>query len=165
MKDLVSLYILKSIVGNHIVVQQISAVFWYKDKFKFLTRYIKNDIKTSWNAVSLDEALKIFMPILENKKIILKNDNGYDYALLKKYYRDFFNKEFNNYIYDVSKGATELNFKKIGLDYLSKKYNTKITNSHLNFPISVTRAQNLFLIAVKMFGLNEQNNIEHDEEL
>ena len=40
MKDLVALYIVKSIVGNNIIIQQISAVFWYKDKFKFLTRYI-----------------------------------------------------------------------------------------------------------------------------
>ena len=161
MKDLVALYIVKSIVGNNIIIQQISAVFWYKDKFKFLTRYIKNEIKKSWNAITLEEALKIFAPIIENKKIILKNDNGYDLGLLKKYYKDFFNKTFDNFVYDVSKTATELNFKKTSLEFLAKKYNTKIS-SNSNFPISVTRAQNLFLIAIKMFGLNSKQNKNND---
>lgn len=155
MKDLVSLYMVKSIMGNNIVVQQISAVFWYKNKFKFLTRFVKNDIKESWNAISLKDALQTFYPILENKKIILKNDNGYDYALLKKYYKEFLDKDFNNEIYDVSKGAIELNLEKTNLEYLSNYYKTKIANDG-SFPISVTRSQNLFLIAVKMFGLNKQ---------
>lgn len=155
MKDLVSLYMVKSIMGNNIVVQQISAVFWYKNKFKFLTRFVKNDIKESWNAVSLKDALQTFYPILENKKIILKNDNGYDYALLKKYYKEFLDKNFDNQIYDVSQGAVELNLEKTNLEYLSNYYKTKIINDG-NFPVSVTRSQNLFLIAVKMFGLNKQ---------
>lgn len=153
MKDVVSLYIVKSIVGNNIVIQQMSAVFWYKNKFKFLTRYIKNDIKESWNSVSLYDAFKSFLPILENKKIILKNDNGYDVAILKKYYQEFFNKDFDNYIYDVSQGAIDLKYPKTNLEYLVNKYNAKIANTE-NFPVSVTRAQNLFLVAVKMFGLN-----------
>lgn len=155
MKDLVSLYMVKSIMGNNIVVQQISAVFWYKNKFKFLTRFVKNDIKESWNAVSLKDALQTFYPILENKKIILKNDNGYDYALLKKYYKEFLDKNFDNQIYDVSQGAIELNLEKTNLEYLSNYYKTKIINDG-NFPVSVARSQNLFLIAVKMFGLNKQ---------
>lgn len=156
MKDLVSLYMVKSIMGNNIVVQQISAVFWYKNKFKFLTRFVKNDIKESWNAVSLKDALQTFYPILENKKIILKNDNGYDYALLKKYYKEFLNKNFDNQIYDVSKRAIELNLEKTKLEYLSNYYKTRIANND-GFPISVTRSQNLFLIAVKMFGLNKKD--------
>lgn len=155
MKDLVSLYMVKSIMGNNIVVQQISAVFWYKNKFKFLTRFVKNDIKESWNAVSLKDALQTFYPILENKKIILKNDNGYDHALLKKYYKEFLDKNFDNQIYDVSQGAIELNLEKTNLEYLSNYYKTKIINDG-NFSVSVTRSQNLFLIAVKMFGLNKQ---------
>ncbi|WP_412032175.1 hypothetical protein [Malacoplasma muris] len=159
MKDTVSLYMVKTIVGNNIVIQQISAVFWYKNKFKFLTRYVKNDIKESWNSVSLYDALKAFYPILKDKKIILKNDNGYDVALLKKYYQEYFNEDFNNHIYDVSQGAVDLHFKKTNLDYLVNKYNTKILNTE-NFPISVTRAQNLFLVAIKMFGLNLKSNNE-----
>lgn len=154
MKDLVSLYMVKSIMGNNIVIQQISAVFWYKNKFKFLTRYVKNDIKESWSAVPLREALKAFHPILENKKIILKNDNGLDVTILKKYYLEFFGEEFNNYIYDVSRGAKELHFKKTSLEHLINEYKTKISNE--NFPVSVTRAQNLFLVAVKMFGLSNK---------
>lgn len=156
MKDVASVYIEKALLGKKEEILQMSAVFNDGKKFKFITRYITNSIRQSWDAVSEKEAFEAFKPILENRKIILHNDCGTDLKILNRRWLDFFNQTFNNYIYDVSYKAKANGLKKTSIRNLCAYYGVNIKNTK-NFPSTVTRAQNLFMIGVKMFNIGKQH--------
>lgn len=154
MKDVASVYIEKALLGKKEEILQMSAVFNDGKKFKFITRYVMNSIRQSWDAVSEKETFEAFKPILENRKVILHNDCGTDLKILNRRWLDFFNQVFNNDIYDVSYKAKADGLKKTGLKNLCIHYGVSIKNTK-NFPSTVTKAQNLFMIGVKMFNIGK----------
>lgn len=152
MKDYVSMFILKTVLKNKIEVQQVSIVFIHNGSFKFMNRFIKNGIKKSWDAVEINEAFLDFKKILDNKTIIIKNDDNVDFDILKYVYEKKLNVPFENKIIDISKEAKQKGHKLTNLNSLLKEYEINIKNSR-GLPVSVFKAQNLFLLASKMLGI------------
>lgn len=152
MKDLASIFIEKSINGQRINVLQIGIVFIKDGKFKFFSKFIKNEIKNSNNSIELSEAMPLIEKILENKKVIIKNDDNNDFLVLNRAYEKYLNKPFTNFVYDISKNAQFIGLPKTNLDYLSKEYGAEFKNVK-ELPSSVFKAQKIFVIGSKMFDL------------
>lgn len=152
-QNLVSLFIDKSIIGKNYFIKQIAVVFPKNEKFKYLCKYIKNDYKQSFFAVSLNEALVAIYDVIKEKDVILYNDDGFDYSFLKLQYKKLLNIEFNNVVYDVSLAAKKNNIKKYNLINLSNIYNCNVKNKK-NLPYSVVMAQNLYMVGYNIFFKN-----------
>lgn len=152
MKDCVAIYIVKTVLKSKIEIQQVAVVFLHNNKFKFVNKYVKNNIKQSWEAQTIHEAFEEIYKIIGDKKIIIKNDDGIDLHLLKTIYEQKMGLQFNNQILDISKKAEELGIAKPNFKNLVSKYKIKLKNTR-GLPVAVFKAQNLFLLAVKMFGL------------
>lgn len=151
-KDIVAIYITKSAIGKNIFVRQIAIVFTRNNKFKYLVKYIKNDISNVKNAVDLKDALKTIYEKIKNKQIILFNENESDRLFLKEKFKSELNINFTNVIYDVSSLAKKLGIKKFNLLNLAHMHKCYVSNS-LGLPKSVNLAQNLYIIGVKLFLL------------
>lgn len=155
MKDIASVFIEKSINGQRINVLQIGIVFVKDGKFKFFYKFVKNEVKNSNNSIDLSEVIQMVDKVLENKKVILKNDDNNDFLILNRSYSKYLNKPFNNLVYDVSKNAQFIGLKKTNLDFLSKTYGADFKNIK-ELPSSVFKAQKIFVIGTKMFDLGNK---------
>ncbi|MEF9984793.1 MAG: hypothetical protein RSA40_00220 [Malacoplasma sp.] len=151
-KDIVAIYISKCVIGKKTFVKQIAIVFSRNNKFKYLVKYIKNDITNVKNAVDLKDALKTIYEKIKNKQIILFNENGSDCLFLKEKFKSELNINFTNVIYDVSSLAKKLGVKKFNLLNLAHINKCYVCNS-LGLPKSVNLAQNLYIVGVKLFLL------------
>lgn len=154
MKDIASVYIEKVILGKKEEIFQMSAVFNDGKKFKFITRYIMNPIRQAWNAVPEQEAFEAFRPILEGKKVILHNDCGIDLRILNRRWLQYFGQTFSNDIFDVSNKAKANGIKKTSVKSLCAHYGINIKNVK-NLPSTVSKAQILFMVGVKMFNIGK----------
>lgn len=155
MKDLASVFIEKSINGQRINVLQIGIVFIKDGKFKFFYKFVKNEIKNSNNALDLSEVIQMVDKVLENKKVILKNDDNNDFLILNRSYQKYLNKPYENFTYDICKNAQFNGLKKTNLEFLSQTYGADFKNVK-ELPTSVFKAQKLFVIGTKMFGLGNK---------
>lgn len=152
MKDIASIFIEKSINGQRINILQIGIVFVKDGKFKFFYKFIKNEIKNANNAIELKDVMPLIDKVLENKKVILKNDDNNDFLILNQSYHKYLNKPFENFVYDIAKNAKFIGLKKTNLEFLSKTYETDFKNAK-ELPSSVFKAQKLFVIGSKMFDI------------
>ncbi len=156
MKDLASVFIEKSINGKQLNILQIGIVFIKDGKFKFFYKFINNDIKHSNNSIDMSEAIVMIDKILENKKVILKNNEDHDFRILNNAYMTYLNKPFINRVYDISKEANRQGIIRTNIDYLSRAFGADFKNVK-ELPVSVYRAQKLFVIGTKLFNLETIN--------
>lgn len=152
MDSFVSLYLKKAIVNQEIVVMQIGVVFYKNKGFKYFHRYVANKNKKANNAIDVRKIINMLDGIIEDQKVILKNDNDFDFIYLNRAYLEFLNKPFTNQIYDVAKNAKFLNLKKTNFNALTNYYRIQIKNPD-KLPNAVYNAQRLFLIGCEMFNL------------
>lgn len=155
MKDLASIFIEKSINGQRINVLQIGIVFIKDGKFKFFNKFIKNEVKNSNNSIELSEAIPMIEKILENRKVIIKNDDNNDFLILNRAYLKYLNKPFPNFVYDIAKNANFLGINKTNINFLAKTYDADFKNVK-ELPTSVFKAQKIFVIGTKMFNLGNK---------
>lgn len=153
MENLASIFIEKAVIGNNIHIFQIGAVFLKDSKFKYFCKFIKNEIKNSYNSIDLSEAVQMLDKLIQNKKLILKNDDNNDFLILNRCYQNYLNKPFNNEIYDIAKNSKFIGLTKTNLEFLSEYYDTNFKNIK-ELPVSVFKAQKIFIIGTKMFNLN-----------
>lgn len=152
MNNLASIFIEKSILGQDVQILQVAAVFIKDHKFRYFYKYIKNDIKNSNNSIEFQDAIKSLSKIIGDRKIILKNDDNNDFKILNNAYKQFLNKSFDNFVYDIAKNSLYLGYKKFNLDFLTSLYDVKLKNDK-GLPTSVFKAQKIFVIGTKMFNL------------
>lgn len=151
-KEIVAIYISKSILKKKIYIKQIAIVFIKNGKFKYLIKYIKNGFHDAKNSVDIKDALLIIYEKIKNKEIILFNVNGDDYLFLKEQFKIKLNINFSNIVYDVSMLAQKLGIKKFNLINLAHINKCYISNS-TSLPKSVNLAQNLYMVGIKLFLL------------
>ncbi|MCF0217429.1 MAG: hypothetical protein HUJ42_00080 [Malacoplasma sp.] len=154
--NLASIFIEKTILPTRIEVFQIASVFIKDKKFRYFYKFVKNNLKHSNNAVEFSVAIKQLFKIVGDSKIILKNDDNNDFLILNESCLRFLNKNFDNFVYDISKNAEFLGFKKSNLEFLCSKYNISFKNDK-GLPTSVFKAQKVFVIGAKMFNLGKDN--------
>lgn len=151
-KDIVAIYISKSVLKKKTFVKQIAIVFIKSGKFKYLIKYIKNGFSDARNSVDIKDALLVIYEKIKNREIILFNANGEDYAFLKEKFKSELNINFSNVVYDVADLAQKLEIKKfnlVNLAYINKCY---VSNS-TGLPKAVNLAQNLYMVGIKLFLL------------
>lgn len=152
MKDYVAMFILKTVLRNKVEIQQVSIVFVHNGSFKYMTRFIKNGIKQSWDAVDVVDAFNDLRKVFKDKTIILKNDDNIDLQILQHIYEKKFKEIFDNKIIDLSNEAKIRGHKSTKLSNLLKEYDINIKNNR-GLPVSVYKSQLLFLLASKMLGI------------
>ncbi|EGZ31593.1 hypothetical protein [Malacoplasma iowae] len=152
MRDYVAMFILKTILRNKVEIQQVSIVFIHNGSFKYMTRFIKNGVKQSWDAIDVADAFNDLKKVFKDKIIILKNDDNVDLQILQHIFEKKMNEKFDNKIIDISKEAKLKGHKSTKLSSLLKEYDINIKNNR-GLPVSVYKSQLLFLLASKMLGI------------